>query len=101
MSAGPDGHRGGRPTAPGRRSPGARRRASAGAGSGATFRRQRAGMIGLAILIVFVLIAILAPLLADSSGLDVTRATGEPIQPPYSGYPLGTDEYGPLDPHAG
>ena len=38
--------------------------------------RHRSGMIGLGILIVFVVVALAAPLLADSSGLDVTQANG-------------------------
>ena len=33
-------------------------------------------MIGLGILIVFVVVALAAPLIADSSGLDVTQADG-------------------------
>jgi len=32
--------------------------------------------------------------LADSEGLEVTKATGGVLQPPSSGYPLGTDENG-------
>lgn len=58
------------------------------------FRRNRAGVAGLVILGFFVLVALLAPLLADKSGLDVTQATGLPMHPPYSGYPLGTDKQG-------
>lgn len=45
-------------------------------------------------LIIFVLIAVFAPVLADSRGLDVTQATGLPLHPPYSGFPLGTDKQG-------
>jgi peptide/nickel transport system permease protein len=71
----------------------ARRRASV-ARVWREFRRQRAGVIGLAILVVIVLIAILAPLLADGDGLDVTLATGKPLHAPYSGFPLGTDKQG-------
>jgi peptide/nickel transport system permease protein len=51
-------------------------------------------MFGLAVLITVVLLALLAPLLADAQGLDVTQATGDPLSPPTSGYPLGTDEAG-------
>ncbi len=71
----------------------ARRRASAGR-VWAEFRRNRAGVVGLAVLGFFVLVAVFAPLLADKSGLDVTQATGQPMSPPYPGYPLGTDKQG-------
>jgi len=60
----------------------------------AQFRTHRSGMIGLGILVVFVAVALLAPVLADQSGLDVTKATGPVLHPPTSGYPLGTDENG-------
>ena len=71
----------------------ARRRASFGR-VWKEFRRNRAGVAGLVILGFFVLVALLAPLLADKSGLDVTQATGLPMHPPYPGYPLGTDKQG-------
>ncbi len=58
------------------------------------FRHERAGMVGLGVLVFFILVAACAPLLASSSGLDVTKASGKLLSPPYSGYPLGTDEKG-------
>lgn len=58
------------------------------------FRRYRTGMLGLAVLVVFVLVAVFAPVLADPEGLLVTKATAAPLSPPSPGYPLGTDEYG-------
>jgi peptide/nickel transport system permease protein len=58
------------------------------------FRRHRSGMLGLGILVFFVVVALAAPLLADSSGLDVTKATGPLLGPPSSKYWLGTDENG-------
>jgi peptide/nickel transport system permease protein len=58
------------------------------------FRQERAGMVGLGVLVFFVLVAICAPLLASSAGLDVTKASGKLLSPPYAGYPLGTDEKG-------
>ncbi len=70
-----------------------RRRRAAGRFWG-QFRHDRAGMFGLGILVVFVLVAVLAPVLADSDGLLVTRATAPSLAPPMSGYPLGTDENG-------
>jgi peptide/nickel transport system permease protein len=59
-----------------------------------SFRRQRAGMVGLAILLAFVALALLAPLLFPREDLEVTKATGQPLAPPSAGYPLGTDEAG-------
>ena len=40
------------------------------------------GMFGLAILVLFVAMAVFAPLLARASELDVTKATGAPFSPP-------------------
>jgi peptide/nickel transport system permease protein len=45
-------------------------------------------------LTAFILIALLAPVLADPDGLEVTKATGPILAPPSAGYPLGTDENG-------
>jgi|GEM_PF-3885170 len=39
-------------------------------------------MVGLAILVLFVAVAVLVPLFVPSSELDVTRATGTPFSPP-------------------
>jgi peptide/nickel transport system permease protein len=58
------------------------------------YRRSTAGMVGLAILILFVVLAVAAPLLAPAAELDVTKASGVPLAPPASGFPLGTDENG-------
>jgi peptide/nickel transport system permease protein len=58
------------------------------------FRGHRSGVVGLVILVFFGLVAILAPLLADSAGLSQTRATGGVLQSPSSHYLLGTDESG-------
>jgi peptide/nickel transport system permease protein len=71
-----------------------RRRAQSWKRGWAEFRTHRAGMIGLGILVVFVLVALAAPLLADPSGLDVTKANGPVLAPPSWEYPLGTDENG-------
>ena len=59
-----------------------------------SFRTHRSGVFGLVILVFFVLVALAAPLLADSSGLDVTQANGPVLGPPSSTYWLGTDENG-------
>ncbi|RYP82317.1 ABC transporter permease [Nocardioides guangzhouensis] len=58
------------------------------------FRGNRSGLLGLAILASFVLVAIAAPLLASPEGLDVTKATGGVLEPPSSEYWLGTDDQG-------
>ena len=42
----------------------------------------------------FVLVALLAPLLADSTGLEVTKATGGVLEPPSTEFWLGTDDNG-------
>ena len=70
-----------------------RRRKSAGR-TWSQFRRHRTGMIGLGILIFFGLVAVLAPLLAPRSSIEVTEATGGVLQAPSWEFPLGTDENG-------
>lgn len=52
------------------------------------------GMAGLIILSFFVLVAALAPLLADADGLRATMATGRPLEGPSLRFPLGTDNLG-------
>jgi peptide/nickel transport system permease protein len=71
-----------------------RRRQQSWARNWRLFRSNRSGMLGLVILGCFVAIAIAAPLLADSRGLSVTRATGGVLEPPSSSYLLGTDDKG-------
>lgn len=70
-----------------------RRRQSA-ARTWAEFRRHRSGLIGLGVLALFGLMAVLAPLLAGRSGLEVTDATGGILEGPSWEYPLGTDADG-------
>jgi peptide/nickel transport system permease protein len=60
----------------------------------ADYRRQRAGLAGLAVLGVFVLLALTAPLLFSPDELRVTEATGGVLEPPSREFPLGTDESG-------
>jgi peptide/nickel transport system permease protein len=70
-----------------------RRRALAGAWR--DYRADRAGMIGLGILLLFVAMALAAPLLADESGLRAINATAnEPWAKPSEFGPLGTDSLG-------
>ena len=58
------------------------------------FRANRSGMVGLVMLTGFVLLALLAPLLANANGLEVTKATGAVLAPPSSHNLLGTDDNG-------
>lgn len=71
----------------------ARRRAAA-ARVWAQYRTNRAGMLGLGLLVAFVVLALLTPVFVPSSALDVTKAPGLPFMPPSWHYPLGTDESG-------
>jgi peptide/nickel transport system permease protein len=59
------------------------------------YRKNKMGMAGLIILGFFVFVAIFAPLLASSCGLDPTcPSTGPQLQPPTLQYPMGTDDLG-------
>jgi peptide/nickel transport system permease protein len=58
------------------------------------YRRSRFGLIGLAILVFFALMALFADLIVPSERLEVQDAAGDPLAPPTSGFPLGTDEDG-------
>jgi peptide/nickel transport system permease protein len=71
-----------------------RRRAASLRANWLLFRANRWGMIGLGVLVLFVLVAIFAPVLANPEGLSVTKATGGVLEPPSSQYWLGTDENG-------
>ena len=71
----------------------ARRRASA-AESWRVFRQDRGGVAGLVLLVAITALALLAPVLTDQSGLDVTSATGDSLQAPNADFWLGTDESG-------
>ncbi|MFI7452235.1 ABC transporter permease [Nonomuraea sp. NPDC049714] len=59
-----------------------------------TFRGQRPGVIGLAILVIAVAAALVAPLFIDESVTGVVRGTGPEMAPPSWDYPFGTDESG-------
>jgi peptide/nickel transport system permease protein len=58
------------------------------------FAGQRAALVGLILLGATVVVALLLPLISDESGLDVTKATGEPLSPPTGEFWLGTDNFG-------
>ena len=52
------------------------------------------GMIGLVLLVVFVLLALAAPLLVSPEDLKVGSSPGVPFEPPSAEFPLGTDDFG-------
>ena len=60
----------------------------------ATFRASPMGMVGLTIMILFLFVAVFAPLLADESGLSPVTAPGQPFQPPSGEFWFGTDFQG-------
>jgi peptide/nickel transport system permease protein len=71
------------------------RRRRALAGAWAQYRRSRPGMVGLGILVLFVLLALAAPLLADEAGLRAVNVTDNPVWAgPGDFSPLGTDKFG-------
>ncbi|MEU4196311.1 ABC transporter permease [Kribbella sp. NPDC026611] len=60
----------------------------------ADFRTHRAGVAGLAILAVAVVLALVAPIFIDSGVTNVVSGTGAKLAPPSLDDPLGTDESG-------
>lgn len=71
-----------------------RRRRAARSRAWRQFRQNRAGMAGLLVLTFFVLVALLAPLIAPAEGLQVTQATGGVLEAPSREFWLGTDANG-------
>ncbi len=71
-----------------------RRRREAWQRNWRTFRGHRTGFFGLAILTVFIGLALLAPLIAPAEGLEVTKATGGVLESPSGEFWLGTDDKG-------
>ena len=51
-----------------------------------TFATDRAGLVGLVILVVIVALALLAPVLTDPAGLDVTKAAEARLAAPGAQY---------------
>jgi peptide/nickel transport system permease protein len=70
------------------------RRRRAFVGFWRVFRQSRMGMVGLLMLVVFVLVALAAPLIVAPEDLKVATAPGLPLQPPSLEFPLGTDDFG-------
>ena len=60
----------------------------------ATFRRNPQGMVGLAILTFFVLVAVIGPMFIDPASIEPATADGPLLAPPSLEYPMGTDNYG-------
>ena len=58
------------------------------------YRKSKMGVAGLSILILFIGVAVFAPVLASRDGLDVTKVTAPALAPPSLAYPLGTDDLG-------
>ncbi|HET7869443.1 MAG TPA: ABC transporter permease [Actinomycetota bacterium] len=58
------------------------------------YRKNGMGMAGLYILVIFGAIALLAPVISSSRGLDPTLANGPILAGPSLKYPLGTDDLG-------
>lgn len=59
------------------------------------FRTDTPAMIGAIVLLIFVLMAIFAPVIAPASMLDVTKQLDVPkYAPPSLAHPLGTDDFG-------
>ena len=57
------------------------------------YRRDKMGLAGLLILVFFIAVAIFA-VFADSTGTEITKATGPRLAPPSLDYPFGTDDQG-------
>ncbi|MEU1720471.1 ABC transporter permease [Actinomadura sp. ATCC 39365] len=58
------------------------------------FRRHRAGVIGMVILLVAVVLALVAPLFIDEGVTSVIDAPGDEFDAPSLAFPFGTDESG-------
>ncbi|MEU5689831.1 ABC transporter permease [Streptomyces venezuelae] len=58
------------------------------------YRTHRAGLVGLAVLVLIALAAVFAPLLVGSDAQSVTGAPGDPMESPSAEFPLGTDQFG-------
>lgn len=82
------------PPRAGRRNVAAARRAAQAKETWKEFSRNKAGVTGLVILLAVIALALLAPVLAPASTLDVTQLTSPQNDPPSAANPLGTDPSG-------
>jgi peptide/nickel transport system permease protein len=71
-----------------------RRRRATAAAHWRTFRRNRQGMVGLATLSIFVVVAVVGPMFIDPASIEPATADGPLLAPPSLEYPLGTDNFG-------
>lgn len=61
----------------------------------ALYRKSKMGLGGLVILAFFIIVAVLAPLIAPGEALDATcECNGIPFSPPSLDFPFGTDNLG-------
>lgn len=82
-------------TAPSPRAVAFNRRKAAAGRAWKMFLRDPAGVFGAVVLVIVALIALLAPVIADRSLLDVTQQLDQPrYAPPSAEHPLGTDNFG-------
>ncbi|MDB1087910.1 ABC transporter permease [Streptomyces sp. ACA25] len=58
------------------------------------YRKQRAGLAGLGILLIITAATLLAPWYTDESELRAVNAPGERLEPPSTAFWFGTDEIG-------
>lgn len=58
------------------------------------FRGHRSGLVGLVVLLLFILVAVFAPLLSPPDSIEVTKATGGVLESPSGEFWLGTDDAG-------
>jgi peptide/nickel transport system permease protein len=70
------------------------RRRRALSGFWRVYRRSKMGMVGLVLLVIFVGVALAAPLLVGENDIRVNNPPGIPFQPPSLEFPLGTDDFG-------
>jgi peptide/nickel transport system permease protein len=83
-----------RPARPSPRTLARQRRRRSAARFWKRYLTHRAGVLGLAALCLFALIALTAPLTVGSDVQSVTDAPGDPLESPSSEFPLGTDQFG-------
>ncbi|MFJ3339105.1 ABC transporter permease [Streptomyces sp. NPDC086766] len=81
-------------TAPGPRALARQRRLASAARFWREYRTHRAGVFGLAALVLFALVALTAPWTVGSDVQSVTDAPGRPLESPSARFPLGTDQFG-------
>jgi peptide/nickel transport system permease protein len=59
-----------------------------------SLRHNRGALLGLAVIVFFVVLAIFEPLIVSSAQLDPAAANGPLLHAPDAHYPLGTDNFG-------